>query len=355
MGTTPDAALMALIETAPMLPGGFRDGLRVEPLVGDGSDRRFIRLRSGPRHWVALVAPRKKATGCDENDSYLRIGTHLRRIGVPVPEILWADAAEGHFLLEDVGDCHLQRLANRRPSAVRSLYRQALGLLAHLHREAPGGFAPNFCFDTALYTPEFVLARELEYFREAFLNIYLGLDTAAEDLRRDFEAIAADAGVTAPTGIIHRDFQSRNLMVHRGRLWLIDFQGMRFGPPAYDLASLCIDPYVSLSAPEQAQCVDLYWSQAQRFLSGPRSAFMASYRAVRLSRNMQILGAYGFLGCVKGKRQFLRYIPRAWQQLVSFLGHSCSGRYPALARFVAQARRTRRERLSRGYDSETFA
>ena len=74
----------------------------------------------------------------------------------------------------------------------------------------------------------------------------LGLEIDPDELRPDFEALAEAAGVVKSSLVFHRDFQSRNIMVCRAGLWLLDFQGMRFGPPAYDLASLLIDPYVSI-------------------------------------------------------------------------------------------------------------
>ena len=101
---------------------------------------------------------------------------------------------------------------------------------------------------------------------------------------------------------MHRDFQSRNLMVHQGRLWLIDFQGMRFGPPAYDLAALLIDPYVTLPESLQQGLIELYWSAAGSFLGGDCQGFRQHLQAVRLCRNLQVLGAYGFSARSRRKR-----------------------------------------------------
>ena len=50
---------------------------KIAALAGDGSDRRFFRVRQGERHFVALLAPRKAPSGLDENDSYWLIGRHL--------------------------------------------------------------------------------------------------------------------------------------------------------------------------------------------------------------------------------------------------------------------------------------
>ncbi len=47
--------------------------------------------------------------------------------------------------------------------------------------------------------------------------------------------------------LCHRDYHSRNLMLHGGHLYIIDFQDARMGPDTYDLASLLRDSYVDIS------------------------------------------------------------------------------------------------------------
>lgn len=312
---------------------------QITALRGDASDRGFYRIRQHSAHFIGLISPRKEAVGLDENDSYFFIGRHLGKRRLPVPQILWADLKRGHFLLEDLGDYHLQSHVKRGCTDVGHLYRHAVRLLVRLHREAPRGFQAAFCFDTDRYTPPFVYHRELEYFRKSFLNNFFGMDIGAEDLRSDFENIAEQAGIHGQSQVMHRDFQSRNLMVHRQDLWILDFQGMRFGPPAYDLAALLLDPYVALPTSLQNRLLDYYWTGAGKFLRCSYHQFCASYEVVRLCRNLQILGAYGFLGITRGKREFLQYIPTAWQELCRWLKGPCRRRYPKLERTVAQAQR----------------
>lgn len=312
-------------------------------LQGDASDRRFFRIREGCKHFIGLISPRKNRSGLDENDSYFLIGNHLARHNLPVPGILWADLERGHFLLQDLGDCHLQSLVRRRRIDIGRLYRRTVGLLVKLHRLGPEGFQTEFCFDGHIYSPSFVYQRELEYFRKSFLNDYLRLEVAAEDLRSDFENLAETAGSQHTWQVMHRDFQSRNIMVQQGDLWIIDFQGMRFGPPAYDLAALLLDPYVNIPRRLQKRLLEYYWSGAQRFMGCTYREFLASYQAVRLCRNLQVLAAYGFLAVNKGKKQFLHYIPRAWEQLLEWQNRTFAERYPKLQKCLADIHRAHRQ------------
>lgn len=327
-----------MVEEIALAAGFSSDPVEVETLAGDGSERRFFRVRCRTRHAVVLISPRQKHDGMDENDSYFAIGNHLYQRQVPVPRIFWADLTQGYFLLEDLGDFHLQTLARPRGGNLFPIYRRAVRLLANLHQRAPEGFTADYCFDTPAYDPAFVFERELEYFRKWFLNGYLGLEIGPDDLRRDFETIAEAAGDTGYSHVIHRDFQSRNILVCAQNLRLIDFQGMRFGPPAYDLASLLIDPYVRIPLELERKAVALYWTKAQDYLGGSFRDFLGSYGVLRLCRNLQILGAYGYLGLVKGKKHFLRYIPQAWKQLSYWMNNPIGGRYPELRKLIRRIR-----------------
>jgi aminoglycoside/choline kinase family phosphotransferase len=327
-----------LVEKARTISGAF-EKIRISPFFGDGSDRKFFRIYCGSSSFVGLISPRVKIDSTDENDSYLLIGNHLYSKGLPVPRILYADARQGRFLLEDAGDLHLQNFVRSGRANLESIYSHVVKMLGALHRKAPKGFEPGFCFDTALYDPSFVYERELEYFRESFVNGCLGFEIASDELRPDFEALSEAAGVHKSSLVFHRDFQSRNIMVCRARLWLLDFQGMRFGPPAYDLASLLIDPYVRVPEGLQAGLVSMYWSSAGKSLGGSKGDFIRKFEAVRLARNLQMLGAFGFLGVQKNKRQFLNYIPFAFEQLARHLSKFGRGQLPRLGKLVLAIRR----------------
>jgi aminoglycoside/choline kinase family phosphotransferase len=114
---------------------------------------------------------------------------------------------------------------------------------------------------------------------------------------------------------------------------------MRFGPPAYDLASLLIDPYVRVPEALQDRLVSMYWSCAGKHQGVSKGDFIRKFEAVRLARNLQILGAFGFLGMIKGKRQFLDYIPFALEQLARHLSKIGRMKFPRLEKLVSAIRR----------------
>jgi aminoglycoside/choline kinase family phosphotransferase len=301
-----------------------------QPLAGDGSDRRFFRLPGKP-NLVLLYHPQPPGREVTENDSYFLIGRHLRDRGVPVPEIYVHCREEGWMLLEDVGDLSLAEAvaAAAGDAEVLAWYRQALEILITQQLEGKQGLNPAWCFDTPAVTRPFLLERECLYFVRAFLQGHLGLEVDEAALLPDFERLLAGACPEEAPFFLHRDFQSKNLFVQGGTLWVLDFQGGRLGPLGYDLAALLIDPYVDLEPARQEELLGLYQDLLERRFSCDRQAFREQYEHLALCRNLQILGAYGFLTRVKGKSQFARYIPRAAAGLRRRLA-ARSGDFPRL-------------------------
>ena len=130
-------------------------------------------------------------------------------------------------------------------------YQAIIDSLIALSTQGVEGFDPAWAFQTPRYSRELILERECRYFVDAFLNGVAGLNANFEHFEDEFAIIADGALSHAVEGFIHRDMQSRNIMLKGGRWYFIDFQGGRLGPVQYDLASLLIDPYVGLTPAEQ--------------------------------------------------------------------------------------------------------
>ena len=120
--------------------------------------------------------------------------------------------------------------------------------------------------------------------------------------------------------LVHRDFQSQNVLINRGEAWLIDFQGLRPGLAQYDLASLVYDPYMELEAASREELINGYISKVLDAGGEIEPDFRRTLDLCAMQRLMQALGAYGFLGLVKERRAFLEHIPAALRSLSEVLG-----------------------------------
>lgn len=309
---------------------GLAGPLRWELMKGDGSQRRFYRLHTAGGSVVAIIAP---PDGLPEAASYLYLARHLGARGVPVPQVCGALGEGRCICVEDLGDTHLEDVALRASTAeTEAAYRRVLELLAHMQLAGAEGLEAGRLYQGAHFDREVMLEKEARYFLERFLNGYLRLGLAWEELAPDFLALAEAA--CAPRGdlFLHRDFQSRNIMVRSGSFFFVDFQSGRFGPRAYDAASLLIDPYTRLPQGLQERLLEHFASLVGEGLP----EFRRGYVALALQRNLQVLGAFGFLGLVRGKTEFLRHIPAATATLGRLLADPCAPPLPRLRRLAAR-------------------
>ncbi|MDD5153062.1 MAG: phosphotransferase [Desulfovibrionales bacterium] len=290
-------------------------------LTGDGSNRPFYRI-SGSKGSLMVVLPESKdPLHLKESEAYHYIGRHLAAKGIPTPVIYGYDRTTGAIIMEDLGDAHLERAVREENNtgATERWYLEAVDILVNMQVRGADGFDTRYCFDTPVYDRRLMLERESGYFLQAFLQGYLGLEITRDELSPDFERLADLAGEQHPTLFLHRDFQSRNLMVYKGRLRLIDFQGGRLGPPAYDLASLLFDPYVDLPDDMRESLFETYLRRMKIQQRINEEDFRHHFWYIALQRALQVLGAFGFLTRVKKKSFFEPYIPVAVKNLKNIL------------------------------------
>jgi aminoglycoside/choline kinase family phosphotransferase/dTDP-glucose pyrophosphorylase len=287
----------------------------IQKLAGDGSDRKWYRVRTGKRSWV--ISDHGICTKGNENDlqlkAFINIGNHLFSKGIRIPEILFHDPVSGMVALEDLGDTHLEsKVKNCATDAdIILLYKNVCDLVIQMSTKGFEDFDVNWTCQTKTYSKEMILRDECKYFMESFLQNYLKKEIPFIDLLDEFEFIAHNALKHGFTGLMHRDMQSRNIMVKDNELFLIDFQSARTGPLQYDLASLFIDPYVNLNDNIKQTLLHYVLRKLKLNNIQKEKDFKTCYNYCCLTRNLQFLGAFSFLIRVKGKKAFEKYIPES--------------------------------------------
>ena len=308
-----DAALAAL---------GWQPGrTTVLPLPARGSDRAFTRLQTGARSVILIRHGPERA----ENDLYAGHARFLRRVGLPVPAVLASMPERRLTVMEDLGNRSLEDLMQRRgEAAALPFYEQAIRAAAALHTRGTGAARQLRLTLCPPFSPD-LYRWERDYFAEHFLAGRLRLAAAGvRAIRADLETVAARL-LDAPSVLIHRDLQSTNLLIVRGTVRFIDFQGMRFGAAEYDLASLLGDPYVSPSPALQERLLALYAR-----LTGYDPAPLFGWAAVQ--RLAQALGAFARLGAQPATARFAAHIPSALAMMRRALDRT--GGLPALRALV---------------------
>ena len=287
--------------------------VKIEPIEKGGSDRRFYRVLCSPEQTLILV---KYNLERQENRHYVAIAEFLAEHGIRAPKIYFHDAAEGLIWIEDLGATDLWSHRQESWLVRRAFYEAAIDEIVKLH-SLPAAIGEAIQeslpapFESALYR------WEQDYFFENCLGRHFEMaKTTLSKLAKlpILHEIAERLGKQSRV-LIHRDFQSQNIMMRNMQAHLIDFQGMRFGLAEYDVASLLFDPYVALPEIERDELLALYEQKRKAAGHAVSADFRENYQFCAIQRLMQALGAYGFIGLVKGHRAFLEHIPAAMRSL----------------------------------------
>ena len=280
----------------------------IVPLTGDASNRRYVRVipRSGESFVLALYGKSFRS----ETLSFIKVASLLEQMEVSVPTVLEHATDLGVLALQDLGDVTLQaHLGTGSTSDHLAVYREAVDLITVIQRKGLAMAAPSILpFTVTFDVKKFMW--ELNYFAEHFLEGYRGV-TLSDDARRgislEFQKLSEELA-SEPQVLCHRDYHSRNLMLHNERLYVIDFQDARMGPATYDLVSLLRDSYTDLSEETIEGLIDRFLVNVPNSL--PADKFRRRFDSMALQRNLKALGTFGYQTSIRRNPVYIQYIPR---------------------------------------------
>lgn len=321
---------------------GLGSKVSLEKLAGDGSTRAYYRVNfEGGETAVLMNGPDSV-----ENAGFVRIARHLSSKGVRVPEVFGVEGALGWVLLEDLGDTNLYDMV-RRTDDDGARIRLISEVLPTLRATCVEG-AMDFTYDIATFKTSYdaglMVREEGLYFLDEMADGVLGLDYDRHAVETEIRALAAYAQKITAGGqdkfLVHRDFQSRNLMLKNGAWVVIDFQGARPGPLAYDAAAFILDPYVENSPAVRDELLKRYGALLEEHPAVEREVLELSLGPVGAFRLMQALGAYAKLGHRFGKPGFLEHTGAGLANLGWLLKRCCDdGHCPSVSRLTELASR----------------
>jgi len=272
-----------------------------EPASGDASFRRYFRIQTEDRSYIAMDAPPDR----EDTGPFIQVAEAFEAIGLNVPHIHARDLAQGYLLLEDLGDrLYLDQLG---AETVDRLYADALGALLTIQACGPREGLPDY--DRSL------LMREMELFREWLLGQQLGVELSAVEhhmLDRTFELLA-DSALEQPRVCVHRDYHSRNLMVTTHNPGILDFQDAVLGPVTYDLVSLLRDCYIRWPQAQVENWVLGYYELAVQsgvLREEHEDRFLRWFDLMGVQRHLKASGIFARLNQRDGKPGYLKDIPR---------------------------------------------
>ena len=246
-------------------------------MTGDASFRRYLRLRVGRETFVVMDAPPEK----EDSAPFVHVANLLRAAGVNVPEVHAADLERGFLLLDDLGSvCYLDRLEADRASA---LYQDAFTALIRMQCNVPADAVPPYDEGPA-HRGAGAVSGVVPWEASGPAAVAGGAGVLDEAF-----AALVEAALAQPRVFVHRDYHSRNLMVHDRNPGILDFQDAVAGPLAYDAVSLLRDAYIAWPEARVSEWLDEYAAAATQAGLLPADRPADVVRA-RLRRDFDLIG-----------------------------------------------------------------
>jgi len=300
----------------------------IKLLPVSGSDRRYYRLSNGQTSAIGTYN-----ANTAENNTYFYFTQLFKKHQINIPELYKSSKDKKYYLQQDLGSTSLfdQLTQSGFTDEVRQYFHKALEQLARVQWIA--GREANFdqCFATKQFDEKAIMA-DLFYFKYYFADLQK-IHYNKTLLMEEMEQLSKELGRVQPQMLMYRDFQSRNIMLHNGKTYLIDFQGAMQGPAQYDIASLLWQAKAQLPEAWKEDLLNGYIAMLNTLPIARMDEihFRKGYAQFVLLRLLQVLGAYGFRGLLERKPHFISSIAPALKNLEMFLSqHPQLPAYPEL-------------------------
>lgn len=314
-------------------------------LAGEASYREYFRLHFGPKETLIVMKMPAGYSSVSEEVTksskkitelpFINVQKYLKLLSLPVPEIILYSQENGILILEDLGDESLE--AALRKGDLAELYEEATTLLALLQKKT----RENPSTDCGAYFKKFdeeLLLWELNHFLEYGIEDRLAIKVSDAD-RKKFQALFSQlAGEIAqfPQGFVHRDYQSRNLILSRKKLYIIDFQDALVGPQLYDLVALIRDSYIEIPSDILKNLIKNYVKKVDSrhpYFGKEQQAF-EHFDLITIQRKLKDTGRFQYIKTVKKNPHFLKNVPTSLGYVKAALGRQ--KKYSDLMELIAK-------------------
>jgi aminoglycoside/choline kinase family phosphotransferase len=292
---------------------------KTEQLPVSGSERRYWRLSNDKISAIGTYN-----SNIAENNTFFYFTELFRKHNILVPEVYGSSKDRKYYLQQDLGSTTLfdKLLKDGITKEVRTYYKKSIEQLARVQWVAGREADFKQCFAAERYDEKAIKA-DLLYFKYYFADLHqIPYDRLA--LIDEIDQFSKELGHVQPQMLMYRDFQTRNIMLHNGKPYFIDYQGCMQGPPQYDIASLLWQARAQLPEKLKEELLNDYIASLKE-LHAPRMDeihFRRVYAQFVLVRLLQVLGAYGFRGLLQHKPHFLNSIGPALKNLETFLANN---------------------------------
>ncbi len=286
----------------------------ITPLDSAGSGRKYYRI-NGNHSVIGTIGTSKR-----ENEAFFYLAKLFEELDLPTPRVLSASSDSMTYIQDDLGSQSLFNLIATKgclDNEVTTLLHKIMSILPHFHYRASQKANFSLCYPRSSMDKRAAMW-DLNYFKYCFLKAS-GVEFDEDLLENDLQEFAIKVIANPDNTLMLRDFQSRNILIHNGEPFIIDFQGARRGSGLYDLASFLWQARVDYPQSLRNELALYYHESAQNLIGRPIPDFESTLLTQALFRTMQVLGAYGFRGYIEHKSMFLSSINKAIANLAQII------------------------------------
>ena len=268
-------------------------------LYGDVSGRRFWRVSSGGDTLILMDSGKIPIW------PWLDIHDLLYNHGFSVSSIMECDTKNGWVLQEDLGSC---RLLDVDDDLYVEYLNEAIDMIIAMQKKLDSRACSDSIAGRRSFTPAFFMAELENTLETLFFRL---LSVPMEELLVLQNEMRKLCGMISDSSVfVHRDFHSANLMIHKNRINIIDWQDARFGPPAYDVVSLVRDSY---------RDPGFSWEdRAKKFIMSKGHMNMFQIARTACQRSLKAIGTFALEYRKTGDSKFLGYLPRTFRYLADY-------------------------------------
>ena len=289
---------------------GFKEA-KITLLAGDASTRKYYRVSYLDKSFIFM-----KGDPFSDEDANVSSLKAYSEMGINVPKVNEIFPELGVVVQEDIGDTHLQNIKDK--GLLKKYYKDVVEMLVKFQKQALAldkngkKIYPN----TVSFTKEKFMS-ELNMTTDFYVE-KLNSRKISQDKKNRLNELytdLVDRMMQQPFLLQHRDYHSRNLMIHKDRVYLIDIQDSRLGPFTYDIASLVIDPYIELDSKLYEEITGSYYDGIKDIAACSYDEYLKYYGLCFIQRGIKILGTFAYQKTEKSNSGYLKYIPSSIQKI----------------------------------------
>ena len=279
-------------------------------IKGDASFRTFFRKVNVQQNSIIVSAKKEKFQNLIVYDAINKI---LRKNKVLAPDLYNENYRKNFIEIEDFGNKTILNEIKKKNKNKFDYFKKIINLLikVQLIKDRKVYTFKNKKYSIPKYDKR-ILVQEANLFCDWYVKSKFSKierKKFSKEFRKVTKKLASKLMLNQNV-FVHRDFHVSNLMLVKKSIGIIDSQDALIGNRAYDLASLIDDVRLKNSKSFKKKIFNFYIKRQKKINI---YKLKNDFEILSILRNLKIIGIFTRLAIRDGKKNYLKFIPYAWQ------------------------------------------